>query len=89
MKKVEKLKEELKKEGFKKIKVEKDKPHVHYALHLHPYNSAIIVLEGDLVINRDNEDVELGEGDRIDIDINEEHSAKVGPKGCKYIVAEK
>jgi len=89
MKEVEKLKDELKKRGFSKIVVVNDKPHAHYALHEHSFPVEIVVIKGSVNLMVDKKEVELKAGEKLGIEVNEEHSVKTGAEGAKYIVAER
>ncbi len=84
------IKDMLKDEGFERIYTWEDLPGNYYPEHAHNFYSAHVVIHGKIKIKtRDGEEIFFEEGDRFDIHSGELHSAKVGPEGCRYIVAEK
>jgi quercetin dioxygenase-like cupin family protein len=87
--KKEEIFELLRKEGFNKIYVWEDYPGSYYPYHTHDFYSAHIVIDGKIKIRTDDGEFEFMGGDRFDVEKGEKHSAKVGPEGCVYIVAEK
>ena len=82
------LKKQLLKEGFKDVYSWEDKPHEFYSRHNHPYDTKLIILEGSIKLTLENKVLELKSGDNIYIKANEINEAKVGKKGCKYLVEE-
>jgi quercetin dioxygenase-like cupin family protein len=45
----------------------------------------LFCLEGAIVFHLDDRDVELAEGDRLDLPAGTAHAATVGPVGCTCI----
>lgn len=52
-----------------------------YGWHAHPYHKVLFCLEGSITFHTGDGDVELGAGDRLDIEPGTEHAASVGPQG--------
>ncbi len=75
-------------EGFKEVYVWKDKPNEIYKEHSHPYDTKLIIVGGEISLNLENKNVRLKAGDAVLIKKNKLHSAKVGDRGCEYIVGE-
>ncbi|MDW8087440.1 MAG: AraC family ligand binding domain-containing protein [Candidatus Calescibacterium sp.] len=83
------IKEILKKEGFTNIYTWSDYPGSHYPDHTHNFYSAHIVIEGEIKIIANGKEYVFTKGDRFDVLKNEVHAAKIGEKGCTYIIGEK
>jgi quercetin dioxygenase-like cupin family protein len=59
-----------------------------YGWHQHPYHKVLYCVRGSIAFHaRDGEDVELGPGDRLDIEPGTEHAATVGPEGVECMEA--
>lgn len=56
-----------------------------YATHAHEHREVRIVLEGALTMIVDGNERELGPGDRMDLESGQEHAARVGPDGVRYL----
>ncbi len=56
--------------------------------HVHPYNTALVILEGEISVTLGGKIFLLNSGDRFNILKSTLHSAIVGIDGCKYVVAE-
>ena len=76
-------------EGYDKAYVWNAKPGEYDPHHSHSFDTKLIVIDGDILVEMDNERKTLKEGDEFEIPSQRTHVAKVGPSGCKYIVAEK
>ena len=83
------LKTQLEKEGFKNVFLWRDAPGTFYPEHTHSGVSAHIVLEGEMELEIDGVKHSLKAGDRFDVSDGEVHSARMGPKGCVYLVGGK
>ena len=64
-----------------------NEPGDEYGWHEHPYHKVLFCSEGSIVFHLREGDVELGPGDRLDIDPGTEHSATVGPNGVTCVEA--
>jgi len=58
-----------------------------YARHDHGYHKVLFCLSGSIVFHTDDGDVELTEGDRLDLEPGTAHAATVGPLGCECVEA--
>ena len=84
----EALKEKLLKEGFVNVYEWHDEPGVEYRSHSHKGAVAFYILEGSVSFRFRDKEVELKSGNRIDVPVGEEHSARVGSDGCTFLVGE-
>jgi mannose-6-phosphate isomerase-like protein (cupin superfamily) len=62
-------------------------PGDHYGRHEHGYHKVLFCLKGSIVFHTDAGDVELGAGDRLDLEPGTVHGATVGPDGCGCVEA--
>ena len=85
----EELEQQLRAEGFAHTYVWQDGPHAFYSTHTHPVETAHIILDGELTLTQDGETRTYGAGERCDVPANAKHSAKMGPRGCRYLIGEK
>lgn len=76
-------------EGYNNVYIIKDGPDGIYSDHKHPRQTAHVVLEGEMTVTTDGQSKIYKVGDRFDVPELVVHSAKMGPAGCRYIVAEK
>jgi len=81
--------QELLEEGFDSVYAWGDAPGSIHPEHEHPFLSAHIILEGQITIFIDGKEKVYKEGERFDIPARVMHRAKVGPRGCKYVIGEK
>jgi hypothetical protein len=58
-----------------------------YGRHDHGYHKVLFCLSGSIVFHTDDGDVELNEGDRLDLEPGTGHAATVGPSGCRCVEA--
>lgn len=84
----EDLKKKLIEEGFIYIYEWHDEPGTEYAAHAHKGKVSLYILNGGLTFWFGDEEVVLREGDRLDVPIGKEHTAKVGDGGCDFLVGE-
>jgi hypothetical protein len=54
-----------------------------YGWHDHPYRKVLYCRRGSIVFHLRRGDVELGAGDRLELDPATEHAATVGPDGVE------
>lgn len=78
----------LRAEGYGHVFVWEDGPGAVYPDHTHPGQSAHIVVRGEISLTTAKGTVTCGPGDRFDVDAGEVHSARVGPRGCRYVIGE-
>jgi len=59
-----------------------------YGWHEHGHHKVLFCLDGSITFHlRDEEDVTLGRGDRLDLGPGTAHAATVGPEGCSCVEA--
>ena len=58
-----------------------------YRPHAHDFHKVLFCLDGSITFHLDGGNVELGPGDRLDIEPGTEHAATVGPDGCTCVEA--
>jgi hypothetical protein len=62
-------------------------PGDRYGRHSHGFHKVLFCLGGSITFHLDGGDVELGPGDRLDIEPGTQHAATVGPNGCSCVEA--
>jgi mannose-6-phosphate isomerase-like protein (cupin superfamily) len=83
------LEKQLLAEGFAHTYVWQDGPGVYYPDHTHAVVTAHIILEGEMTVTSQGKTETYRAGDRFDVPTNTVHSARMGPKGCRYLIGEK
>lgn len=83
------LSELLMREGFSRTFVWQDAPDTDYAEHSHAQESAHIILSGEMTLTVDGKKATYREGQRCDVAAGVRHSARMGPKGCRYLIGER
>ncbi|HEV3474159.1 MAG TPA: cupin domain-containing protein [Actinomycetota bacterium] len=58
-----------------------------YGWHAHDYRKVLYCAEGSIVFHLRDGDIELGPGDRLEVDPGTDHAATVGPHGVKCVEA--
>ena len=58
-----------------------------YGWHSHPYHKVLYCQEGSITFHTRERDVELGPGDRLEIEPETEHAATVGSRGVSCVEA--
>ena len=79
----------LREEGFSHIYVWRDGPSAFYPDHTHPQATAHVILDGEMTVTSQGKTQAFRAGERFDVPANTIHSAKMGPKGCRYLIGEK
>lgn len=82
------LKQTLEKDGFPHIYEWHDGPGTEYPSHSHKGEVSMYILDGGLTFWFGTEEVILKQGDRFDVPVGKEHTAKVGLEGCTFLVGE-
>jgi quercetin dioxygenase-like cupin family protein len=85
----ESLVKQLHGEGFLHTYVWQDGPNASYPDHTHPVETAHIILDGEMTVAQCGETRKFVAGERCDVPAGAVHSAKMGPRGCKYLIGEK
>ena len=83
------LEEKLRAEGFRHTYVWQDSPNAYYPDHVHPVLTAHIILDGEMTLSQNGERRVYSAGERVDVPAHTVHSARMGPRGCRYLIAEK
>ncbi|HET7488391.1 MAG TPA: cupin domain-containing protein [Acidimicrobiales bacterium] len=59
-----------------------------YGWHAHGYHKVLYCVSGGITFHlRDQDDVELGPGDRLEVEPGTDHAATVGPHGVRCVEA--
>lgn len=85
----ESLERQLREEGFLHTYVWQDGPNAFYSGHTHPVETAHIILEGEMTLTQRGQTRTYAVGERCDVPAGAAHSARMGPKGCRYLIGEK
>ena len=83
------LEQKLQAEGFRTTYVWQDGPGSHYPDHTHASETAHIILSGEMTLTMNGEAKTYREGERCDVPAGTTHSAKMGPRGCRYLIGER
>ena len=83
------LRKQLESEGFSHAYVWQDGPHTHYPDHTHAGITAHVILDGEMTLTMSGKSTICRVGDRCDVPAGAVHSARMGPRGCRYLVGEK
>jgi mannose-6-phosphate isomerase-like protein (cupin superfamily) len=83
------LKRQLREEGFLHTYVWQDGPNAFYPDHTHASETEHIILDGEMTLTQDGEVHTFSAGQRCDVPAGAVHSAKMGPRGCRYLIGEK
>lgn len=75
-------------EGFAFVYEWQDPANTVYKPHQHKGKVAIFVTDGEVEFDFSGEKVLVKAGDRFDLPIGTQHSAKIGPYGWKVVVGE-
>ena len=82
------LKQQLEAEGFSDTFIWQDRPHAFYSDHTHAGLTAHIILDGEMTLTMSGESHTYAVGERCDVPAGATHSARMGPRGCRYLVGE-
>jgi len=83
------LAKQLEGEGFSHTYVWQDGPNASYPDHTHPTDTAHIILSGEMALTMIGRTETYKTGGRCDVPAGAVHSAKMGPRGCRYLIGEK
>ena len=83
------LERTLHEEGFSHTYVWQDGPNAFYPDHTHATETAHIILDGEMTLTQAGATHIYGLGERCDVPAGAVHSAKMGPRGCRYLIGEK
>jgi len=79
----------LNEEGFRHTYVWQDGPNAFYPDHKHNAETAHIILSGEMTLMLGGEAKTYRTGDRCDVPAGAKHSARMGPRGCRYLIGER
>jgi quercetin dioxygenase-like cupin family protein len=80
------LAEELQREDFRQTYVWQDGPNASYAEHIHNGATAHIILSGEMTLTMYGEAKSYCAGERCDVPAGANHSVRMGPQGCRYLI---
>ena len=83
------LERQLRGEGSLHTYVWQDGPGVSYADHTHASETAHIILDGEMTLTYGGSTQTFGVGQRCDVPAGDVHSARMGVRGCRFLVGEK
>jgi len=83
------LERKLQSEGFRHTYIWQDGPNAYYPDHTHPVETAHVILDGEMTVTQNGQTRTCPAGDRVDVPARTVHSAKMGPRGCRYLIGEK
>ena len=84
-----KLTDQLRREGFAHSYVWQDGPDAFYPEHTHAEETAHIVLNGEMTLTMNGKSQTYRAGERCDVPAGAAHSARMGPRGCRYLIGER
>ncbi|MGC1416651.1 MAG: hypothetical protein WA817_15305 [Candidatus Acidiferrum sp.] len=84
-----KLAKQLELEGYNHTYVWQDPPNAFYPEHAHGVETAHIILSGEMTLTMNGHSEMYVPGGRCDVPAGAVHSARVGPKGCRYLIGER
>jgi mannose-6-phosphate isomerase-like protein (cupin superfamily) len=76
-------------EGFGRTYVWQDGPGAFYPDHTHSTTTAHVILDGEMSLTSEGETRTYKVGDRCDVPAQEVHSARMGLRGCRYLIGER
>jgi mannose-6-phosphate isomerase-like protein (cupin superfamily) len=83
------LGEALEREGFRHTYVWQDGPNTFYAEHVHGSETAHVILNGEMIVTMNGRAKSYCAGERCDVPAGAVHSARMGPRGCRYLIGER
>jgi len=86
---LEDLEKQLHSEGFTHTFVWQDGPGAFYPDHTHPTETAHVILDGEMALTVNGKTQTFRTGERCDVPAATAHSARMGPRGCRYLIGEK
>ena len=79
----------LREEGFRHTYVWQDGANAFYPEHQHREETAHVILSGEMTLILNGEVRTCRPGDRCDVPAGAMHSARMGPRGCRYLIGER
>lgn len=84
-----KLAAQLQREGFSRTYAWEDGAGASYPDHTHQTETAHIILAGEMTLTMNGKAQTFRAGERCDVPAGAVHSARMGPKGCRYLIGER
>lgn len=79
----------LQQEGFRRTYIWQDGPNAFYPEHVHDQETAHIILGGEMTLIMDGQPKTFCAGERCDVPAHAIHAARMGPRGCRYLIGER
>jgi mannose-6-phosphate isomerase-like protein (cupin superfamily) len=79
----------LNREGFRQTYVWQDGPNAFYPEHQHACETAHVIVSGEMTLTLNGEARTYRAGERCDVPAGAAHSARMGPRGCRYLIGER
>ena len=76
-------------EGFTHTYGWEDVPNARYPNHTHAAETAHIILSGEMTLTMGGVSKTYYGGERCDVPTQAVHSARMGPRGCRYLIGER
>jgi mannose-6-phosphate isomerase-like protein (cupin superfamily) len=83
------LERQLHREGFPHTCVWQDGPEAFYPDHTHAVETAHIILDGEMTLMLSSTTKTYTAGERCDVPAGSVHSARMGSRGCRYLIGER
>ena len=83
------LQQQLRSEGFRRTYIWQDEAGTFYPEHTHAVETAHIILAGEMTLTTAIESRTFHTGERCDVPAGAPHSARMGPRGCRYLIGER
>lgn len=83
------LEQKLHAERFRSTYVWQDGPGAHYPDHTHATETAHIILYGEMTLTMNGKAQTFRAGERCNVPAGATHSAKMGPRGCQYLIGKR
>ena len=83
------LEVQLHDQGFLHTHIWRDTPNEDYPDHTHSTDTAHIILDGEMTLTQGGSTQTYKLGERCDVPADAVHSARMGPRGCRYLIGEK
>jgi quercetin dioxygenase-like cupin family protein len=83
------LEQRLREESFARTYVCQDSAGAEYPDHTHPAETAHIILEGEMMLIAGGVERTFRAGERCDVPAGAIHSARMGSRGCRYLIGER
>jgi quercetin dioxygenase-like cupin family protein len=86
---ISRLESQLREQRYSHTLVWQDSANAEHADHTHPVETAHIIPEGEMTLIIGGIERTFRAGERCDVPAGEIHSAKMGPRGRRYLIGER